>query len=117
MFQTPSTIHKVQTLVDGGNKLEVITRELSPDEMTALFSLKGREGWFLFKENEITEMEVKDLPAVEEFQKKTPSKRLRDLLWIYHNKSKSKLTFEEFYRSYYERKCLEIKSKIDELDE
>jgi len=42
MFQTPSTIHKVQTLVDGGNKLEVITRELSPDEMTALFSLKGR---------------------------------------------------------------------------
>lgn len=99
MFQTPSTIHKVQTLVDGGNKLEVITRELSPDEMTALFSLKGREGWFLFKENEITEMEVKDLPEVKEFKSdKTPSQRLRAVLYVIWEKEKPTDNFDDFYK-------------------
>lgn len=98
LFQTPAAISSVRTLVDGGCKLDVITRELAPDEMTELFKLKGREGWLLFKENEIKEDEVKDLPDIkDEFDKKTPSQRQRSIIFRLWEQTNRARTFNEYY--------------------
>lgn len=101
LFQTPAAISSVRTLVDGGCKLDVITRELAPDEMTELFKLKGKEGWMLFRENEIKDEDVKNLPDIkDEFDKKTPSQRLRDRLFVYFNKNyDNKNNFSEWYNN------------------
>lgn len=86
MFQVPSIIQSVRTLVDGGCKLDVITRELSPDEMAILFQLKGNEGWLLFKSDEIKEKDLENIPdePLEKFEKKSPSQRFYDRLYVYY---------------------------------
>ena len=58
MFQVAATIQKIQTLADGGNKLSILTQELTPDEMTELFKLNNKFGWFLFKEQAIKEEDI-----------------------------------------------------------
>lgn len=105
LFQTPSLIQKIQTLVDGGVKLSVITQELSAEEMAKLFELKGKAGWFLFKENPIKEEEVVDLPEIKpEFVgEKTPSQRLRAVIFVHWENTRPTKTFEEFYRKEMER--------------
>jgi len=89
MFQVPSAIQSIRTLVDGGNKLDIVTRELSPEEMTKLFELKGKEGWFLFKENPIIENDIQALPdePIDEFDKISPGQRLRNRMFVYYKKS------------------------------
>lgn len=113
MFQTPATIQSVRTLVDGGNKLDIITRELNPEEMTELFKLKGKEGWFLFKENLIKEEDIK-LPDIKvEKSDKTPSQRLRAVLYrLWENTSQTK-TADEFYKDYIDRLINSIKEKLN----
>jgi hypothetical protein len=114
LFQTPATIQSVRTLVDGGNKLDIITRELSPEEMTELFKLKGKEGWCLFKENAINIEEVKDLPDVKlDKGEKSKSQRLKAVLYrLWENTNRSK-TSEEFYNEYMEKLIISIKEKLN----
>jgi len=102
MFQVPSIVNTIKTLVDGGCKLDITTRELKPSEMTELFQLKNKEGWLLFKENEIKEKDLDNIPEAinDEFDKKTPSQRFRDRLFVYykqtHNDTKG---FNDWYIS------------------
>jgi hypothetical protein len=113
LFQVPSTIQSVRTLVDGGNKLDIITRELNPDEMTRLFELRGKEGWFLFKENVIEQEDIKDLPDVriEKFDK-TPGQRLRAILYRLWETTSQTKTADEFYKDYMEKLISSIKEKL-----
>lgn len=89
LFQTPAAIMSVRTLVDGGNKLDIVTRELKPEEMTELFRLKGKEGWLLFKENEVETEDIKDLPDVKvDKDEISPTKRLRNRMFVYYKKTR-----------------------------
>ena len=116
LFQTPAIIDKISTLVDGGCKLSISTQELAPDEMTSLFSLKNKEGWFLFKESVIKESDVDKIPDEPdvriEKRDKTPSQRIRAViyrLWETTNKSK---TADEFYKYYMDKLIEKIKEKL-----
>lgn len=114
MFQTPSTIQSVRTLVDGGTKLDIITQELDPNEMTELFSLKGKLGWFLFKENAIKEEDLKDLPDVKvDKGEKTKGQRLRSVLFKLWETTGRTKTSEEFYNEYMEKIITSIKEKLN----
>ena len=114
LFQVASVIQGIRTLSDGGNKLDVITQELEPEQMTVLFSLKGKSGYFLFKENDITENDIKDLPDVKiESTDKKPSQRLRACLYrLWETTSRSK-TADEFYVDYMEKVINSIKDKLN----
>lgn len=114
LFQTPSTIQSVRTLVDGGTKLDIITQELDPNEMTELFSLKGKLGWFLFKENVIKEEDLKDLPDVKvDKGEKTKGQRLRSVLYKLWETTGRTKTSEEFYNEYMEKIITSIKEKLN----
>ena len=114
MFQAQATVHKVSTLVDGGLKVEIMTRELQPEQMTAVFEQKGSEGWFLFKENSIKPEEIKDLPDVRvEKTDKSPSERLRAVLYrLWETTSKTK-TADQFYKEYIDKTIEAIKEKLN----
>ena len=114
MFQIPSAIQSIRTLVDGGNKLDIITRELNPEEMTSLFELKGKEGWLLFRENAFTQEDVPNLPDVRiERTDKSPSERLRAVLFrLWETTSRSK-TADNFYKDYIDKLIESIKEKLN----
>lgn len=115
MFQVSSQIQKIQTLVDGGFKLDVITQELTPEEATLLLSLHKKQGWFLFKEAPFKEEDLVDLPEIKpEFKgDKTPSQRLRAVLYVYWQQNGGKGDFDSFYKRQMERIINKIKEKLD----
>lgn len=114
LFQTPATIQSVRTLVDGGNKLDIITRELNPEEMTELFRLKGKEGWFVFKENAVEMEDIQNLPDVKvEKADKSPSERLRAVLYLLWKQTDQIKTSDEFYIYYMGKLIDSIKEKLN----
>jgi len=114
IFQTASHIQKIATLVDGGFKLDIITQELSPEEATKLFSLKNKMGWLLFKETEI-KLEDIEIPEIKgEFKSdKTPSARLRSVLYVFWKQQSSKKSFDDFYKGQMEKFILKVKEKLE----
>jgi hypothetical protein len=114
MFQVPSTIQSVRTLVDGGTKLDVITRELNPEEMTELFKLKGSEGWMIFKENIINPEDVKDLPEVKiEKTDKSQGQRIRAVLYRLWEITGRTKTINEIYMEETEKYINSIKERLN----
>lgn len=115
MFQTSSIIEKVQTMVDGGVKLTVVTQELDVQAMTALFSLKGKQGWMLFKENVVVDEDIPVEDAPEIGSKKTPAERLTAVLYVFWNTNTNKVKpFDTFYKEWMEKKIEEIKQHLPE---
>ena len=119
MLKVPSGISKVSTMSDGGLRLQVDTQELTAQDKAELMSLHNQIGWFVFSPNSI---QVEDIPteAVETDQK-TPSQRLRAVLYILWEKQDTLKTLKDDFEAYY-RKTLEKliehynKQKIDELN-
>ena len=111
----PATIDKIATRVDNTISIGVSTQELEPEGATALFSLKGKLGWLLFSENPPEEGDIPKEPAPEFKTDKTPSQRLRAVLYVYwaENTNKKK-TFELFYKEWMELKISEIKETLPE---
>lgn len=115
IFQVASIIKKVESMGDNGWRLKVDTQELSPDQVSQVAGLKDKYGYFLFKENSITEQEIPEEPA--EFKKdKSPSKRLKDRMFVYYkNKNDETVGFNEWYSTSLEEIGQKYLDKIEEL--
>jgi len=101
MFQVQSTITKVSTFADHSLRLQVDTdRELSAEENAMVFSLYNKSGYFLFKEAEILEQDIIDIPdEVQEFKtEKSSSEVLRNRLYVYYTKAFDKKEGFEVWR-------------------
>lgn len=113
LFQVPSIIKKFETCVDGGMKLTIITQELPPEQGLALMELKGKAGWFVFKDADISRVDVPEEPTPEFKEDESPSQRLRKVLYVYwkHNREQKKLAsvFDVFYKWWIEGKIEDIK--------
>lgn len=78
----PAVIQGISTLKDKTVKFTTyVSLELPPEDMAKLFSLEQKEGWFLFKENKITEEDIPLEPIHVSKTEKTPSERLRGVLY------------------------------------
>jgi len=120
ILQVPSAISKFQTMVDGGCKLSVETRELNPEDMATLAKLTNKEGWLIFKENKIAITEIPEEEAPEFEGQKTQGQRERDVafVWFTHKDNKnggSADQFNQWWTNYKEKKINYFKNKIDEL--
>lgn len=116
MIRVQSTISKVETLADNSLKLSVVTQELAPESETEIFKYRNKLGWFVFKEETIKEEDLKDLPEIEpEFKgQKSPSERLRNIIWVYwDSKTNKSKPFETFRLEYMEKLIQSIKDKLD----
>ena len=102
LIQTPAIVQSIRTLVDGGCKLDIVTNELNPTEMASLFGLKNKMGWMLFKEDAIQGKEVEDLgdSKMESFDKKSPSQRMHDRMFVCYKATHSETSG---FRQWYER--------------
>lgn len=115
ILQLEVQIQKVQTLLDKGLKVDVITQELGPGDSAKLFGLKGKAGWMIFKATKIATEEVANLPdETKEFKTdKTPGQRLRAVIYRLWEQTSRKETFDEFYKRHLEKLIDQYKDKLE----
>jgi hypothetical protein len=117
MLKVPSTISRIVTMADGGLRLHVDTQELTASDKAVLMNLYNQLGYFVFAPaNEM--ITDKDIPTEQlEPSEKSPSQRLRGVLWILHEKKGGKPEdFEVFYRRYLEKIISKLKDTISQLE-
>ena len=95
-IQLPAILTGFATKVDGGASVRFSTNELTDNDVLELKRRQGKFGFLLFKENEFT---TNDLPKEQaEDKNKTPSKRLRAVLFVmWQQKGKPAGDFESYY--------------------
>lgn len=113
-IQVPSLITSLATKVDGSIKINIETRELSGADAAKLFELRGAEAWVLIAPHAFTEEDVKlpnerPDPAV---GTKTPSQRLRGVLYRLWQQQGGGVDFESFYRIKLETIIDQIKGRL-----
>ena len=82
----PSILDKITTLKDGGAKVVFETQELTEGVMSDLFKMRNKLGWLFFAPEGVNEVEIPEDPPTEFKEDKTPSQRLRAVLYLYWKK-------------------------------
>ena len=95
---------------DGGAGVRFNTNELTGEDYVALASHKGKFGWLIFSENEV---QAGDIPEADADETKTPSQRLRAVLFVLWTQEGKKGNFEDFYRARMEKLIEILKAKLD----
>lgn len=110
----PATITKITTMADRGLRLQVDTQEITDAELKKqIFDLHDKLGFFFFSEAPITEVPLDDLPEIKvEEGEKTPSQRLRNILFVLWEQKKIKESFDIFYRKQIEKLIEKIKEQL-----
>ena len=109
------TFDKANRRKDRSISLTFITSlEQSTDEFMELDSILNESGVLFFKSNgNLTKEEIKELDSVEiEVEGKSKSQRLRNVLYILHQQSKSNQSFNDFYADKMERIIQHFKDKL-----
>ncbi len=97
---------------DGSASLRFATQELTADEFGALQKNLNTFGHLLFKENAISPVDIPTEQA--EDKSKTPSKRLRSVLYLFsQQKGIPPEMFEPFYQREMEKIITHVKTLID----
>ncbi len=111
-FTTPAQLMSVRSMVDGGLGLSLHTNELTPEEKAEIMGFHMQAGWLLFSPNEISDSDIPKKPS--EYGVKTPSQRLRAVLYVLHIQSGgSREDFDRFYEAQMSKYENEVKSKLD----
>lgn len=114
-IQVPATLEGVSTLKDGGVSVRLHTQELTSEEKTVVLNQQGKFGWFLFAEQEFNENELELETIRKDVGGKTPSQRLRAVLYIaYQQSGQHDKTFEQYYAQQMERFIERVKGALDE---
>jgi len=90
LLKIPASIDKVETMADKTLKLLVYTsRELTPEDETKIMRFRNQEGYMIFSPEDFNIEDIEDLPEEKpEFKnQKTPSERLRNVLFVFYTQT------------------------------
>jgi len=116
MITIAGQIETIATRKDKTIKLSIGTQELSPDDMTELFKTNQQFCYIAIKPELFISQELDAIDSLHtEFDAhKTPSQRLRGILYInYQQKSEGYKDFNSYYLAKMESICEHFKSKLD----
>ena len=117
MLIIPGFFQSYRSLQDRTLKLTIGTQELTPEQMADIQSHLMKTGFLAFNVDPFSSSQEKFLTELEvdyDDPKKTPSKRLRGVLYInYEQDNKGYKTFEDYYRSQMEMLIVHFKGKLD----
>lgn len=109
----PAQINPPRLRKDGSAALSFDTRELTAEEIFTIMSLRHSEGWLCFSPNE-NDLEVPEEKA--ELDEKTPSERLRAVLYVWYKQEtesgKYVGLFDSFKKEKYEQLIEFVKRKL-----
>ena len=110
----PAIINPPRIRKDGSASISFDTRELNSEEIFSIMQLRNAEGWLCFAPNE-NELVVPEDKA--EVEGKTPSERLRAVLYIWYKQEteagKYVGIFENFKNERMEKIIQHVKSKFN----
>ncbi len=115
ILQFACQVDGVRTLKDKGLKITLETQEIPPDEKTLLFGFGEKNIWCAFKEMplDIEDIDIQE-PSPEFKDDKSPSKRLRSVLYIYWSQNySSKRPFQEWYQEIMDKIIQKYKEKLE----
>ena len=111
-FKVPATLEGVSTLKDGGLSISFHTQELGSEDKTKAFEFQQAFGWLLFQEQDYRQDEL-DLDEIrKDTGGKSPSQRMRSVLFILYKESGQSVPFETFYANYMDKMIEQLKDKI-----
>ena len=109
----PAVIQAPNFYKDGSTKISFESRELSAEEIFTILALRNGEGWLCYAPNE-DEIDIPEERA--EIDEKTPSERLRAVLYVWFQQEvesgKYVGLFDNFKREKMEKIIQTIKSKL-----
>ena len=116
-FILPASLNPISRRKDKSVKLSFETRELTPEETIGLMALEGAEMWLCMSLEE-NNLEIPEDMGTVELGDKTPSERLRNVLFVWYKqeveKGKYVGIFENFKKDKMERIIEGVKSKLDD---
>lgn len=101
----------VKTLSDGTLKVSFALSEIPTECAASIIKLHRSFGWLLFSPSQ--ELEAPSEPPAEFRNDRSPSQRLRAVIYVWHQQSKSDIPFEQFYCDKIETVIQWIKDKLE----
>lgn len=111
IFQAPAIIKVGAPTADGGVSIRFTTNEISDEEKLKLLKFHNSFGWLLFKETAFKDEEVPKDDAEQEG--KTPSQRLRAVIFRFWKQKGEQGDFNTFYRQTIEKFIEIVKENLD----
>lgn len=116
-IQVSGIITRISSLADGGLSIGFHSNELNPEEKVIIMRKHGKFGYLIFSE---AELQPQDIPQHDpEFEGKTPSQRLRAVIFVLHSQlkkeGKTTLKFDEFYQGQLENIIGQYKEKLSPI--
>lgn len=111
----PTIVTAIRTRVDGGLGFVLETQELSPSKAGELFALRGKTTMtYISPKETISQKEIDQVNAIDaEIEGKTPSKRLRDVLYVlFTQQPEGYKDFDSFYKYHMNKITEHYKSKL-----
>lgn len=111
-------LESYRSLKDNTLKLTFETQEPTPEQLMNVAQLNQKFGFLAFKKDDYKQDEKDFLKGLEsnyeDDKKKSPSKRLRDVLFVWWKQDdKGYSDFENFYTHFMEKYIDNIKSKLE----
>lgn len=107
-------VDKLETLKSGDMKIVLESGELQPEAAAELLGMMNKQVFACFKPTAISpeDLDIKDV-AVEFKGDKSPSQRLRSVLYVYWQKNKPTADFQTFYDRKVEEYIKLVKEKLN----
>lgn len=112
-IQVPVLIAGLATKVDGSIKITLETRELPPTDAAELFSMRNAEAWAVIAPTVMKEVSLPTERADPSIGKKTPSQRLRAVIYRLWEQTNSGSDFESFYRIKMDSIIEQLKARLE----
>lgn len=109
VLQLPVLVTSISSRVDKSVKISMETRELNSTDAAELFSLRGVEAWAFLSPSEQAEFNIPESTPDPSIQKKSPSKRFHDRLFVYYMKVLNGK--EDEFNYWYERELEKLGQK------
>jgi hypothetical protein len=109
-----ATIQKVETMARYARVVVDTQETITPEQLAELFALHDKVGWFFCLNKPDDKINREELPEIHlEEGEKSPSQRLRAVLYIYwQQNTDQKQEFELYYRRWMERTIDSLKEKL-----
>lgn len=113
LLQIPAQVTDFRPRADKSYRITWETRELSGDEVALLADSFQGEGWLLWRPNGV--IEPGDIPDKDaDSGTKTPSQRLRSVIFVLWKQRGQKGDFDSYYRSTLNKLIDYVKSMLEE---
>lgn len=108
-------LEKATTMKDGSVRLTFDTQELTPERCASIFSLKNQMGWLIFCASSTEEIELPTEMPMEFKDQKTPSQRLRAVLFVEWSQLGKIGDFDSYYKRKMESFIQGVKDGLDDI--